>query len=83
MAYDATKMKDWQIAEEAEKNMPNPDQWREKLGLEKDEVMPYGRLSKLDFLKIINRLKANRTANTSRSLPSRPHRWERARAPLP
>ncbi len=57
MAYDATKMKDWQIAEEAEKNMPNPDQWREKLGLEKDEVMPYGRLSKLDFLKIINRLK--------------------------
>ena len=58
MAYDATKMKDWQIAEEAEKNMPDSDQWREKLGLEKDEVMPYGRLSKLDFLKIINRLKS-------------------------
>ncbi|MBI5551898.1 MAG: formate--tetrahydrofolate ligase [Desulfobacterales bacterium] len=58
MAYDATKMADWQISEEAEKNMPMPDDWREKLGLEKDEMLAMGRLSKLDFLKIINRLKA-------------------------
>jgi len=58
MAYDATKMKDWQIADAAEKNMPIPEEWREKLGLEKDELMGYGRISKLDFLKIINRLKA-------------------------
>lgn len=57
MAYDAVKLKDWQIAEEAEKNMPAPDEWRERLGLEKDEIMPYGRISKLDFLKIIDRLK--------------------------
>ena len=57
MAYDAVKMKDWQIAEEAEKNMPTPEEWREKLGLEKDEVLPYGRISKLDFMKIIERLK--------------------------
>ncbi len=57
MAYDATKMKDWQISEAAEKNMPSPEQWREKLGLEKDEVIPYGRLAKLDFMKIIERLK--------------------------
>jgi formate--tetrahydrofolate ligase len=57
MPYDATKMKDWQIAEEAEKNMPTPDDWRKRLGLEKDEVMPYGRICKLDFLKIIERLK--------------------------
>jgi formate--tetrahydrofolate ligase len=56
MAYDAVKMADWQISEEAEKNMLYPDQWREKLGLEKDEVLPMGRLAKLDFLKIINRL---------------------------
>ena len=57
MAYDATKMKDWQIAEAAEANMPTPEEWREWMGLEKDEVLPYGRISKLDFLKIINRLK--------------------------
>jgi methylenetetrahydrofolate dehydrogenase (NADP+)/methenyltetrahydrofolate cyclohydrolase/formyltetrahydrofolate synthetase len=57
MAYDATKMSDWQIAEDAEKNMPAPEEWREKLNLEKDEVMPYGRLCRLDFLKIIERLK--------------------------
>eukprot|EP00362_Geleiidae_sp_MMETSP1317_P001145 CAMPEP_0201281458 /NCGR_PEP_ID=MMETSP1317-20130820/2760_1 /ASSEMBLY_ACC=CAM_ASM_000770 /TAXON_ID=187299 /ORGANISM="Undescribed Undescribed, Strain Undescribed" /LENGTH=567 /DNA_ID=CAMNT_0047591247 /DNA_START=258 /DNA_END=1961 /DNA_ORIENTATION=- len=37
--------------------MPTPDEWRDKLGLEKDEMLPMGRLAKLDFLKIINRLK--------------------------
>ncbi len=57
MAYDATKMKDWQISEAAEQNMPTPDEWREKLNLEKDEVLPYGRIARLDFLKIIDRLK--------------------------
>jgi len=57
MAYNAVEMQDWQISEAAEKNMPMPDEWREKLGLEKDEVLPMGRLAKLDFLKIINRLK--------------------------
>ena len=57
MPYDATKMKDWQIAEAAEKNMPTSDEWRERLNLQKDEVMPYGRLCRLDFLKIIERLK--------------------------
>jgi methylenetetrahydrofolate dehydrogenase (NADP+)/methenyltetrahydrofolate cyclohydrolase/formyltetrahydrofolate synthetase len=57
MAYDATKMKDWQIAEAAEVNMPTPDEWRERLGLQKDEIMPYGRLCRLDFLKVIERLK--------------------------
>jgi methylenetetrahydrofolate dehydrogenase (NADP+) / methenyltetrahydrofolate cyclohydrolase / formyltetrahydrofolate synthetase len=57
MAYDAVKMKDWQISEAAEKNMPTPDEWREKMGLQKDEIIPFGRLCKLDFLKIIERLK--------------------------
>jgi len=50
-------MADWQIAEAAEVNMPGPDEWREKLGLKKDELLPYGRISKLDFLKIMERLK--------------------------
>ncbi len=57
MPYDATKMADWQISEAAEEKMPTPDEWREKLGLKKEEVLPMGKLAKLDFLKIIERLK--------------------------
>ena len=54
--YDAVKMKDWQISEAAEKNMPTPEEWREKLGLKKDELMPFGRLGRVDFLKVMKRL---------------------------
>jgi|PlaIllAssembly_1097288.scaffolds.fasta_scaffold05896_2 formate--tetrahydrofolate ligase len=54
--YDAVKMKDWQISEAAEKNMPTPEAWREKLGLKKDELMPFGRLGRVDFLKVMKRL---------------------------
>ncbi len=57
MAYDAVKMADWQISEAAEENMPTPEEWREKLNLEKDEIIPQGRLCRLDFMKIIERLK--------------------------
>ena len=57
MSYDATKLKDFEIAELAEREMPTPDEWREKLGLQKDEVIQYGRIAKLDFMKIIDRLK--------------------------
>nr|MBL0700786.1 formate--tetrahydrofolate ligase [Desulfobacterales bacterium] len=56
MAFNAVEMADWQISEEAEKNMPLPEEWLEKLGLEKEEMLPMGRLAKLDFLKIMNRL---------------------------
>lgn len=56
MAYNAVEMKDWQISEAAEAHMKTPDQWRDELGLQKDEMLPMGRLAKLDFLKIINRL---------------------------
>jgi len=57
MSYNAVEMKDWQISEAAEKNMPTPEQMREQLGLKKDEILPMGRLCKLDFLKILDRLK--------------------------
>ena len=57
MAYNAVDMKDWQISEAAEANMPVPEEWREKLNLQKDEIIPYGRICKLDFMKIIERLK--------------------------
>ncbi len=56
MAYNAVEMADWQISEAAEKNMPTPDEWKEKIGLQSDEMLPMGRLSKIDFLKVINRL---------------------------
>ncbi len=57
MALDPTKYADWQISEEAENNMPTPLEWQAKLGLQPDEVVPYGRLCKLDFMKIIDRLR--------------------------
>jgi len=53
---DPREYKDWQIAEEAERNMPRPEDWVSRLGLEKDEVIPYGKVAKLDFLKIMKRL---------------------------
>ena len=57
MAYDVSKMADWQIAEAAEEKMPTPDEWRTKLGLKKDEILAYGKVAKVDFLKVIDRLK--------------------------
>ena len=56
MALDPTQYSDWQISEDAEKDMPSPQAWQEKLGLQPEEVIPYGRLCKLDFMKIIDRL---------------------------
>jgi len=55
--YDPTKLADWKIAAEAEKHMPTPEEWAERLGLKKDEIIPYGRIAKLDYLKIYERLK--------------------------
>jgi formate--tetrahydrofolate ligase len=57
MPYDATALADWQISEAAERSLPTPSEWRERLGLENGEVIPMGRVAKLDFLKIIDRLK--------------------------
>ena len=56
MAYDAVKMADWQISEAAEEHMKSIWDWQKDLGLQKDEVISFGRLGKLDFMKIINRL---------------------------
>lgn len=57
MPYDPTKLADWEIAAEAEKHMPTPEEWAGKLGLKKEEIIPYGRIAKLDYLKIYERLK--------------------------
>ena len=54
---DPRKLMDWQVAEIAEENMPTVEEWQEKLGLKKEEIIPMGKLCKLDFMKIIDRLK--------------------------
>jgi len=56
MPYDATKMADWQISEAAEEHLKSVWDLGKEMGLEKDEILPYGRIGKLDFLKIINRM---------------------------
>jgi formyltetrahydrofolate synthetase len=83
MAYDAVNMADWQISEAAEKNMPTPEEWREKLGPEKDEMLPMGRLAKLDFLKIIDRLKDKPDGKYIEVTAITPTPWARAKAPPP
>ncbi len=57
VALDPTVYKDWQIAEEAERTLPPVEEFRKKMGLEPDEIIPYGKTPKLDFIKIMNRLK--------------------------
>ena len=54
MPYDATKMADWQISEAAEEKMKSVWQLGEEMGLKKDEVIGYGRIGRVDFMKIIN-----------------------------
>lgn len=58
MPYDPTVLADWQIAAEAEKHLPTPSEWAERLGLHRDELIPCGRICKLDYLKIWERVKA-------------------------
>jgi formyltetrahydrofolate synthetase len=55
MPYDATRMADWQISEAAEEHMKSIWQLGDELGLEKDEVIPYGRIGRLNFMKIAER----------------------------
>ena len=57
MVYDPRQLKDWQIAELAEKNLPSTEKYQELLGIEKSEIIPYGKTPKVDFLKVIDRLK--------------------------
>jgi formyltetrahydrofolate synthetase len=54
---DPRKLPDWQIAEICEETMPTVAEWQDKLGLKKDEIIPMGKLCRLDFMKVIDRLK--------------------------
>jgi formyltetrahydrofolate synthetase len=58
MVLDPTKHADWEIAEEAESRMKTVYQLADELGLEKEELLPYGHyVAKLDYKKILDRLK--------------------------
>ncbi len=57
MAYDPRTLQDWQISEAAEENMPDHGRMQAMLGLENGELLPMGRLAKLDFMRIIDRLR--------------------------
>jgi len=60
MKLDPTAMQDWQIAEAAEENMKPLDQLACELGLAYGEMLPVGtKLAKLDYLKILERVKNN------------------------
>ena len=55
---DATKMKDWEIAEAAEENMKPFVTLASEMGLKEDELIPMGkRLGKVDFMQAMKRLK--------------------------
>ena len=63
MKLDATKMKDWQIAEAAEESMKSVRQLADELGLKEDELLPMGsQLAKIDYTKILKRLHDQPTA---------------------
>jgi len=58
MPLDPTQYADWQIAQEAETRMKTCDQLADELGLEKDELIPYGRfIAKVDYRKVLERLR--------------------------
>jgi formyltetrahydrofolate synthetase len=57
MNLDPRQYADWQIAEEAEKNMRTVYQLRDELGLTHDELLPHGHyIAKVDYKKILDRL---------------------------
>jgi formate--tetrahydrofolate ligase len=56
MVLDPTKHVDWEIAEDSEKRMKPIAEIAEKMGLTKDELLPYGHfIAKVDFKKVLKR----------------------------
>jgi formate--tetrahydrofolate ligase len=59
MPLDPTKHADWEIAEAAEKNMKSIYEIADKLGLEKEELLPHGHfIGKVDYNKVLDRLQS-------------------------
>jgi len=63
MKLDPLKMKNWEIAEAAEKNIKPVFQLADEMGLKKEEILPFGhKLGKIDFIKVLDRLNSNPVA---------------------
>ena len=57
VTLDPTVYKDWQIGAAAERQLPDTEWFRKRLGLLPSELLPHGRTPKLDFLRIMERLR--------------------------
>lgn len=57
MNPDPRKMEDWQIAQQAEESMLSINELADNLGLQKEEIIPYGKkLAKVDSRAVLERL---------------------------
>lgn len=60
MLPDPTRSPDWLIAQFAEKSMKTIFQLADEIGIEKEELIPYGYyIGKIDYQKILNRINNN------------------------
>ncbi len=83
MALDPTKHPDWQIAQDAEKSMKTVETLAAELGLEKDELLPYGHyMGKIEQQAVLRRL-ADRPNGKYVDVTARRPRWAKASPPLP
>lgn len=58
MPLDPTRHADWEIAEAAERNMKTIYQIADDIGLQKEELLPYGHyIGKVDYASVLQRLK--------------------------
>jgi len=58
LPLDPTKHADWEIAQAAESTMKTVYELGDQLGLEKEELLPYGHyVAKVDYKKVLDRLK--------------------------
>jgi formate--tetrahydrofolate ligase len=57
MPLDPTKHADWEIAEAAERSMKTIYEIADSLGLQKEELLPYGHhIGKVDYAKVLQRM---------------------------
>ncbi len=58
MPLDPTKHADWELAADAESRMPHITRIAQEMGLEEQELLPYGHhMGKIDYQKVLTRLK--------------------------
>ena len=58
MPLDPRNHADWEIAEASLENMKTARQLADDLGIENDELLPYGHhMAKVDYAKVLDRLK--------------------------